>query len=306
VIELHPTDGVDLHLHTTASDGYWTPDQLARAVSEKDINLIAVTDHDAIDSVQPTSEAAARYGVKVLPAVEFTVSYGAAYFHLLAYRIDLTNPALNALLADVQRREHERTLAALDWIRRHGQLASHGQLKLTDEEVAQFHTRAPLMHAKLINFVREYVRRVGLEDVPAVYRPPVMQAMQVVGTFTATPLDRVATLMREQQALLVVAHPEWWMMEYVQIAPMLTRPLLTEVIGTGWIDGLEVYSSKHDSAQIASLAELARQHNLLVSCGSDSHKTVDPPSQRFGAQLCRPLLERCGVRFSPPGSPHPS
>src|SRR5438132_12962155 len=79
---------VDLHMHTTASDGRYTPASLAKAAHEIDLSVIALADHDRVDNVLPLRMEAARYGMHVIPAVEVSCRWGETHYHLLLYNVD--------------------------------------------------------------------------------------------------------------------------------------------------------------------------------------------------------------------------
>jgi predicted metal-dependent phosphoesterase TrpH len=88
----------DLHLHTTASDGCWTPEQLVEEVRQAGIELFSITDHDSLGSLSATADLVQGSGLSFLPGVELSACMGGQLYHLLAYGIDPENPTLNALV----------------------------------------------------------------------------------------------------------------------------------------------------------------------------------------------------------------
>ena len=82
---------VDLHIHSTASDGTWTPQELVNAAQAAGLGLIAVTDHDSTANVAETMRIAAANGIKCLPGVEVCSTKDGMSFHILGYGIDTTN-----------------------------------------------------------------------------------------------------------------------------------------------------------------------------------------------------------------------
>src|SRR6476469_9670417 len=98
-----PGAGVDFHMHTLASDGLWTPEKLIEIAAGQGLRVLAVSDHDTIKSVRPVQKLGAARGIRVIPAVEITINWKEAMYHMLVYNFDLDNPALNALLADTDR-----------------------------------------------------------------------------------------------------------------------------------------------------------------------------------------------------------
>jgi len=82
---------VDLHLHTTASDGTFTPEQLVDFYSSRGYRAVAVTDHDAWDAIDPTIEVARKVGLEVIPGIELSSAVDQAEIHILGYFIDHHN-----------------------------------------------------------------------------------------------------------------------------------------------------------------------------------------------------------------------
>ncbi|HIQ01393.1 MAG TPA: hypothetical protein EYH30_04595 [Anaerolineales bacterium] len=94
----------DLHIHTTASDGRWTPEEVVAHVRAAGIGLFAITDHDTLAHVAPTADLARRVGLAFLPAAEVSAVVNGTGVHILAYGVDPTDPVLNRMLEENRRR----------------------------------------------------------------------------------------------------------------------------------------------------------------------------------------------------------
>lgn len=94
---------VDLHLHTMASDGSWTPQELVHAAKKAGLGIMAVTDHDSLDSVAPVMKLAPKEGIEVIAGVEMCSTYEGRCFHILGYGFDCSNPILLEHLAHNRR-----------------------------------------------------------------------------------------------------------------------------------------------------------------------------------------------------------
>jgi len=88
----------DLHIHTTASDGSWTPGALVDELKKKGISMFAVTDHDSVSNLKKTQELARKEGLYFIPAVEISATFQGQLFHILGYGIDPADPGLTELL----------------------------------------------------------------------------------------------------------------------------------------------------------------------------------------------------------------
>jgi predicted metal-dependent phosphoesterase TrpH len=85
---------VDLHMHTTASDGTWTPAELIEVIKEKEIGLFAVTDHDSVKNVKETAELAQKFGITFIPGIELNSVHKGLNIHILGHGIDIENKKL--------------------------------------------------------------------------------------------------------------------------------------------------------------------------------------------------------------------
>jgi hypothetical protein len=83
---------IDLHIHTTASDGLFTPEEVVHIAKEAGLSAISITDHDTIDGYLAAKELAEEMRIELIPGVELSVSYKGEDFHLLGYLIDYENP----------------------------------------------------------------------------------------------------------------------------------------------------------------------------------------------------------------------
>src|ERR671912_28779 len=93
---------IDLHSHTTASDGSLTPTELVRHAREVGLAALGITDHDTVGGIEEAAAAAAEQGLDFVPGVEISVDYRPGQFHLLGYFIDPTEPRLHGRLTEVQ------------------------------------------------------------------------------------------------------------------------------------------------------------------------------------------------------------
>ena len=98
---------IDLHTHSTSSDGSMTPSELVKHAAENGISAIALTDHDTVSGVEDAVNAGEKYGVEVVPAIEFSVK-SATETHILGYYIDINNAQLKAILKEIIEKRIER------------------------------------------------------------------------------------------------------------------------------------------------------------------------------------------------------
>src|SRR5438552_2250695 len=105
-------------MHTTASDGRYTPQALAKAAHELGLAVIALADHDRVDNVLPLQREAAGYGMHVIPAVEVSTQWDGTTYHLLLYNVDLTDNRIVGPFEQLKRRYEDLCATGLEQLAR--------------------------------------------------------------------------------------------------------------------------------------------------------------------------------------------
>lgn len=271
----------DLHMHTTASDGRWTPATLVERVADLGLALIAVADHDALDSVAPATALAAARGIAVVSGVEVTTRWDGRQWHLLVYGADAARGPLRALV-DRQRRAHiERAEEAIARLARGG--------FAVPSLAAAVAGRPPLPI-----YVMDALIRDGLAETILAANQFVEHRLGVP-FYIDVPLDEAVAAAHAAGGVAILAHPG-----RDEGAGILAPDRLARLLAHAPLDGLEVHYPTHTPAQVAEYAALADRHGLLHSCGSDSHGPGRPRDPRpYPATLVAPLLARLGFALAP-------
>ena len=272
---------IDLHMHTTASDGRWTPETLVERIAALGIAVMAVADHDALDSVAPVTALAATRGIAVVSGVEVTTRWDERQWHLLVYGPDAARGPLRELV-DRQRQEHiDRANEAIARLLRGGYA-----LPSLEAAVAG---RPPLPI-----YVMDALIRDGLADT-------MLQANQLISQrfgvpfYIDVPLAEAVAAAHASGGLAILAHPG-----RDEGAGILRPEQLARMLAYAPLDGLEIHYPTHTPAQVAEYAALADQHGLLRSCGSDSHGPGRPRDPLpYPARQAEALLTRLGFHFAP-------
>ncbi|MBN9386890.1 MAG: PHP domain-containing protein [Chloroflexi bacterium] len=270
-----PGQGVDFHMHTRASDGLWTPQTLIETAVTQGIRVLAVSDHDTINSVRPAQKLGAERGVRVLPGVEITISWKGAMYHMLVYNFDPDNPALNALLADTARQVEDKKQDMIEGLRRRG-------FKLDKMD--------SLINPESYNQPLEVARALYLGgEVPTFDRAMRLGFEVGLDRVCSQSADKAIAVAVAAGGVPVMAHPG--REEYgFKIA---TPEVLRELVEFG-LAGVEVYHYSHPLAEVEKYRNFARQNNLVISAGSDSHNETRKPTP-WSPELVRALLERLDV-----------
>ena len=267
---------IDLHLHTTFSDGSWTPEPLLDHLIREQFSLAAIADHDRADTVAVIQQLALDKHLPVLVAVEMTTTWQGEMTDLLCFGFDPSHNALNDLAQDLLRRQQDNTREVCENLQRQGYAFPPEALPVL---LAQPSSQQP--HA-LVALLKEHGYGSG--------EPSAGKIVMLAGcAFAMNDPAAIVEAAHRSGGVCLLAHPgrgDGFVTYDV--------PLLDQFRQQAPIDGLEVYYPVHTPAQTAMYLEYARRHHLLISAGSDSHRREKPPI-KYRAELCRDLLERVGI-----------
>jgi predicted metal-dependent phosphoesterase TrpH len=244
---------VDLHLHTTASDGRWTPEELVDQVQRAGIGVFAVTDHDALGGLAPTAALMRGSGLRFLPGVELSARLDGQVYHLLAYGFDPADPALN----DFVEANNERLLGASD--RALCMLAEAGYPVCVEEYKAYTWDRRRGGWKALNYLIDQGVCR----DVHGYFGKLFGGELRHPEADFPSP-EEVMAVARGAGGVVVLAHPG------AGFYNGLDESRLDELVEMG-LRGLECYSFHHDPAMTQAFLDYCRNRELLITGGSDCH-----------------------------------
>jgi 3',5'-nucleoside bisphosphate phosphatase len=239
---------LDLHCHTTYSDGTLTPSQLVSAAVKAGVRSLAITDHDTLGGWDEAFAAAQPYELEIVPGLELSTVHRDRSMHVLGF---YPNPS--RLVPHLQSRLADRNRRAQAMVNKLVQLGYPIQLPTSEEGKApgRPHIAAALVAAGHVQSTQEAFERFLGDNKPAYVS---------YGNFEAT--EGIA-LLRACGAVPIWAHPYLYRGGEVE-------DVLPELIDAGLM-GIEVYHPSHSPSERQRLLQLANHHNLLVSGGSDYH-----------------------------------
>lgn len=240
----------DLHLHTTASDGTWSPEGLVRAAAEAGLAAIAVTDHDTTAAVRAAQGAGQRLGVEVLAGVELSLRADGQEVHVLGYGVDPDDPALADRLAVLRTRRAERTAAILSLLAEHDRPLEPARVQAIAGRgsIGRPHVARAMVERGYVGSISEAFDRWLAEGRPA-----------FVARAAVPPADGMAWI-REAGGVSVLAHP----------GLLKDDRIIPELAALGLV-GLEAYHPSHPPEDVIHYLRQAEEHGLLVTGGSDCH-----------------------------------
>ncbi len=243
---------VDLHIHSTASDGRLSPAEIVSKSAELGLTVIAIADHDSLDGIAPALVAARTFPwLKVIPCVELSTDVPNGEVHVLGYFMDYTDQELGASLGRMRNSRRERALGmiaklenlgmSIDW-KRVQEIASSGSIGRP--HIAQ----ALLERGYIASFKEAFAKYIGRDGTAYVEREKM------------TPVEATELVLRAN-GLPVLAHP------FTVNDP---ETMVVELKAAGLV-GIEAYYNGYTADEINRLVSLAERHNLITTGGSDYH-----------------------------------
>ncbi|PJF31518.1 MAG: hypothetical protein CUN51_04095 [Candidatus Thermofonsia Clade 1 bacterium] len=254
---------VDLHLHSTASDGALTPAEVVQAALKQRLQAIALTDHDTAEGILPAQAAAQGTALRVLSGIELSAEEDGAERHMLGYTFDPTHEALRTLLCRLKAGRVARIHAILEKLARLGvSLEPERVFALAQgDSVGRPHVARALVAKGVVSTVSEAFQRY-LANGAAAFVPNARLSLE----------EAIQTI-HQAGGVAVLAHPGR-QADY--------RSLLQRLLPLG-LDGVEVYYPDHSQRLINELRAFAVHHGLLITGGSDFHRRDSSGSVHLGA-----------------------
>ncbi|MFC1559611.1 PHP domain-containing protein [Candidatus Margulisiibacteriota bacterium] len=241
----------DLHIHTNFSDGLLSPEEVVREAKKAGLTVIAISDHDTVDGVEPAiAEAKKIGGIEVIPAVEFSTDVPGTEIHILGYFIDHRSDEFRELLKKIQEDRTNRVHKIVNKLKKvKVDLDLDRVLELAGEGSAgRPHVARALIEAGYVKTIGEaFMKYLGVNG-PA-YIPH----------FKLTPVQVIETI-NKNGGVPVLGHP----------AVSRKDDMIKDFVSAG-LKGIEIYYGKHSDADIKRYLEIAKKFGLLATGGSDFH-----------------------------------
>ena len=242
---------VDLHTHSTFSDGRYTPTQLVKMAAAADIKLLAITDHDSVNGLEEAMQAAQNVpnAPQIVKGVEMGSQVGTDSVHILGYNIDIHN---KNLLDKIQEMRHARETRLHRMLAKIGALGYHITVEDCDPKnraVGRPHVAKALVAAGYFQSVDEAFEVLLKRGRPGYEPQPKLSPEEAV------------RLLHEAGGIAVLAHP----------AELENLPLVNTLLNNIAFDGIEIYHPSADEKMQQYFLQLSEQHGLLTSGGSDFH-----------------------------------
>lgn len=268
----------DLHLHSTVSDGWRDPDEVAHQAADAGVRVMALTDHDSFFGVTRARAAAHRRGLGYVPALEVTTFPPRQMRHILGHGVDMEDRRLLAMVRRTQGVLRRQAEAWIEVLREQGIGRELG--------LEAYQHKAMVMPGAILKVILQH-RLMSEPDAWASVRKAVDFMPEEFYSPMPSPQEAIETIHRAG-GLAVHAHPG--------VVP--DQQMMKELLPL--LDGLEVYTRRHRPEQIATYEELAREHGLLMTVGTDYHGFNGDDYVAPTVQIDQRYLDQLGSRIEWP------
>lgn len=257
---------IDLHMHTTYSDGAFSPTELVQKAKEVGLDVISITDHDSVNGLKEAIAVGKEIGIEVIPGLEISTDLDEKEIHLLAYFIDIDNDELQKYLSFFRDERLHRAKRIVQKLRNLGlsitidDVIDHAQ----NSAIGRPHIAYAMVNLGLIsNYYEAFEKYIGDYG-------PAFERKIHVSPQSAT------KLISDAGGLSFIAHPGY-----------MKESILTDLIKAG-IDGIEVIHPSHSENQINFYRGIVNQYCLLEAGGSDFHGGKKEDGNSLGKYLISP------------------
>jgi predicted metal-dependent phosphoesterase TrpH len=243
--------GADLHIHTTASDGRWTVLEILQAAVRKNLSAIAITDHDTVDGYHEIAKLQHSFSGLIIPGIEFNTETDVLEVHILGYYVDTMHPTFQHVLADLRDARIKRVRLMVEKLTNLGYDLNFKEIIAkagSSKSLGRPHVAAAMVEKGYVSTVGEAFSGLIAKGGPA-----------YVPHHKLSPVEAIETVLAAR-GIPVLAHPGL-VGDDNYIKSLISKGLM----------GLEAFHPTHDKATTNHYVQIAHNHNLIVTGGSDFH-----------------------------------
>lgn len=270
---------IDLHLHTTHSDGSFSAAEVVRLAHRAKVTTLAITDHDIVSGLPEAIATGAELGIDIIPGVEISSRVGDNELHILGYFLNWQDQELSQRLATLRESRHSRNPQIIDRLRALGLDVTYDEVKALagTDAVGRPHIARLLMEKRYVTSAKDAFDRYLANGRPA-----------YVARELPPPADAIAWI-KAAGGVAVLAHPTWATSAGEELEPLLAT------LKSAGLGGIEVHYSTHTKRQTTKYLGLAKKLDLLITGGSDFHGITKPDIEvgigRGGLKVSEKLLD---------------
>ena len=251
---------IDLHAHTTCSDGTFTPTELIEYAAEKNLKAIAITDHDTICAIEEAAPLAAKYGIELIPGVEISAFYNEVEIHVLGLFIDIKNPEFLNMLNHYLSMRHERNLQVI-------KLMNKENIPITLEDLQ---TLSGGEITGRSHFAQYLVANGYASSIKEAFGNYLIRGRKTFVSRVLPDYKETLEIIRKAGGIPVLAHPVSYRLDYETCEAMIKE------LKADGLMGLEAIYSTNTPEDDAAYQAIANKYSLIITGGSDFHGDNKP------------------------------
>lgn len=257
---------IDLHLHTTASDGEYNPKDVIKLAKENGVDTVAIADHDTVAGLEEAIEEGKKIGVEVISAVELNANVEKGKMHILGYYMDYKDAEFVKAMEFLRKDREDRNNEFIDEFHKQN-------VNITLEQVKKYAIGSIIAKP---HFARALYDNGYIKDIEEAYTnyfnvPP----MKNIKRQSITPKQAIE-LIKNAGGIAVIAHPVTLKLDDNELDEKIKE------LKRYGLDGMECYNNIHTKEDIAKLKEIANKNNMLITAGSDFHGPITTPGVIIG------------------------
>ena len=268
------TNYIDLHTHSTASDGIYSPAELLQRAKDSGLRVLALTDHDNTGGLDEAAQAARKLDIDFIPGIEINTDVSGGEVHVLGYFLEYQRPAFQAILQVLRDARERRGQRMVELLNEHGiNIAWERVRQIAQGAVGRPHVAKALLEAGYVQTIGEaFDKYIGKGCYAYVPR------------YKLTPVDAVRFI-ASANGLPVIAHP----LELPGLEEL--RKWLPGLCEAGML-GLETYYGAYTDEEVQTLRALADEYHLIPTGGSDFHGPGIHPTPLGGRHVPYETVDR--------------
>jgi hypothetical protein len=247
---------VDLHMHSTASDGQLTPSELILRAEKNSVDMMALTDHDSLKGIPEAMECASEKNIHFIPGVEISVTWGNVTIHVLGLNIDPENKILSSAMDSIQDTRFERAKAI------NQALVGAGLPSLLEEALQEAQSPGQISRT---HFARVMKSRGFCSSIQDVFKNYLVPGKPGFVEHKWVSLKNAIDWIQKADGLAVLAHPARYRLSKIEL-----NALLEDFSNLGG-KAIEVATGSHSYSDMKKFQIIANENNFEASRGSDFH-----------------------------------
>jgi len=259
---------IDLHVHSTFSDGTMSPSELVEYADQKGLLAVSITDHDTVDGVGEALLSGERNGIEVVPGIEIGAEYAGTTIHILGYCFDIYHLELREKLKLIQDARVERNDEILLLLQNQG----------IEISAAELHAVSQVGQTGRPHIARMLIKKGFVKSFDEAFKLFLRQGAQAYVPRFVYPVEEMLNMIHLAGGIGVLAHPL-----QLQNSGLNLHTAIKELAGLG-LGGIEVYYPTHSKKTRAVLMAYAQEYDLLMTGGSDYHGAIRPGTTLAGGK----------------------